>query len=57
LEQWEPELIRHTTVDPQEFEGYEIWCEAEDEGAGGVWGGPEKPKGVAAKLKRLFRRN
>jgi hypothetical protein len=55
FEQWEPEVIRNTTLDPEELEGYQIWREAEDEGAGGVWGGTED-EGVIAKLKRLLRR-
>ena len=56
FEKWEPELIRHTAVEPEELEGYEIWRDAEDEGAGGVWGGAER-QGIGAALRRLLRRN
>jgi hypothetical protein len=55
FEAWEPVLIRHTTVEPEELEGYEMWREAEDEGAGGVWGRDER-EGLGAKLRRLFGR-
>jgi hypothetical protein len=53
---WDPKIIRHTAIEPEELEGYEIWREAEDEGTGGVWGGPER-EGIGTKLKRLFRRD
>jgi hypothetical protein len=58
FEKWEPEVIRSTTVDAGELEGYQIWREAEDEGAGGVWGTTEDPEreGLIAKITRLFRR-
>ena len=56
---WEPEVIRGTTLEAEELEGYEIWREAEDEGAGGVWGTTDLPEreGRIAKAKRLFRRD
>jgi hypothetical protein len=55
FEKWEPEVIRNTTLEPEELEGYQIWREAEDEGSGGVWGGVEDPEreGLLAKVKRL----
>lgn len=56
FEHWKPELIRHTEVEPEELEGYEMWREAANEGSGGVWGGPETRQGVLTKLMRLFRR-
>ncbi|HEY2940422.1 MAG TPA: hypothetical protein VGJ27_11465 [Gaiellaceae bacterium] len=55
FEKWEPAVIRGTTLEPEELEGYEIWREAEDEGAGGVWGRPEE-ESLLVKLKRLFTR-
>jgi hypothetical protein len=56
FEAWEPELIRRSSVEPEELEGYEMWREAEDGGAGGVWGRDER-EGLGSKLKRLFRRS
>ncbi|TML31485.1 MAG: hypothetical protein E6G24_11795 [Actinobacteria bacterium] len=57
FEHWEPQVIRHTEVEPEELEGYEMWRDAEDEGAGGVWGRPEPRRGPMAKLKRLLKRD
>jgi hypothetical protein len=57
FDEWEPELIRHTGVDPEELEGYRIWREAEDEGTGGVWGPPDERRGLIASAKRLFQRD
>ncbi len=59
FEEWEPEVMRHTTLDPEELEGYQIWREAENEGSGGVWGRPEpdQRESPMTKLKRFFQRN
>jgi hypothetical protein len=57
FEHWEPQVIRHTELEPEELEGYEMWRDAEDEGAGGVWGRPEPRRGPVAKLKRLLERD
>jgi hypothetical protein len=55
FETWEPQLLRHGTVEEEELEGYQMWREAEDEGAGGVWGRDENG-GLLGRLRRLFRR-
>jgi len=54
FEGWEPHVIRHTDVEAEELEGYDMWRDAED--AGGVWG-REPGRGPVAKLKRLLRRD
>jgi hypothetical protein len=56
FEQWEPQVIRHTELQPDELEGYEIWRDAEDEGQGGVWGRPGPRQGLLVRFRRLFRR-
>jgi hypothetical protein len=33
FERWEPVVITHGYVDPEELEGYELWTEAEARGA------------------------
>src|SRR5947208_4709001 len=57
FEHWEPQVIRHTEVEAEEFEGYDMWRDAEDEDAGGVWGRHEPRKSLLAKMLNVLRRN
>jgi hypothetical protein len=41
FERWEPVVIEHGTVDPEELEGYELWAEAEAARGAGLWGAAE----------------
>lgn len=52
FERWEPVVIAHGTVDPDELEGYELWVEAAAEGAG-LWGAPDPT--LVDRFRALFR--
>lgn len=54
FERWEPVVIAHGTVEPDELEGYELWLEAEAARGAGLWGAPEPS--LLDRLRSLFGR-
>jgi hypothetical protein len=53
FERWEPVVIAHGTVDPEELKGYELWTVAEARGAR-PWGAAEP--NFVDRVRALFRR-
>jgi hypothetical protein len=53
FERWEPVVIEHGTVEPEELEGYELWAEAEARAGAGLWGANHPT--LVDRVRALFR--
>jgi hypothetical protein len=53
FESWEPEVFAHEPIEPDELEGYALWVDAAEEGAG-LWGAPDQT--LRERILSLFRR-
>lgn len=54
FELWDPVVIEHGTVGPEELEGYELWVQADARRGAGLWGAAELSFGD--RIRALFRR-
>jgi hypothetical protein len=54
FERWDPVVIAHGAVGPEELESYELWAEAEAGRGAGLWGAPERR--LVDRIRDLFGR-